>query len=312
MIISSVRNFILSDIEQINRIQQEYKQVYPGFQVMPSEVYASAAFEEGQNVFCATHPNGQVLAYAAIFPIFAAGQSPKAHIFWAELKVSPLVNNLDFIKDSLFNSLLERAAILKNNKPGHGVEMNFQLLPEEIESISYLTDKNALHKESIYTMQRDLSNPIAQIDAPVGIIVRPWKMKGTAELAAYVQARNEAFPEAPIQLDEWVYFMQSEQWARGSNIAAFDGEQLAACMTVYPDNTDLPDIGFSEYIFTRPAWRGRRIALPLICHGLSYLRTLGLKIAQLDVRSDNQKAIRLYEVSGYRVVKESGVYSISI
>jgi len=208
--------------------------------------------------------------------------------------------------------LLERAAILKNNKPGHGVEMKFQLLPEEIESIIHLSEKNALHKESIYTMQRNLSNPIAQIDAPPGITIRPWKMEGTVELAAYIQARNEAFPEAPIQLDEWVYFMQSEQWANGSNIAAFDGEQLAACMTVYPDNTDQPDVGFSEYIFTRPAWRGRRIALPLICHGLSYLRSLELKIAQLDVRTDNQKAIQLYEVSGYRVVKESGVYSISI
>ena len=312
MIVSTIRKFNSSDIAQINRIQQEYKQVYPGFQAVPSEVYASAAFQEGQNVLCAIHPNGQVLAYAAIYPIYAAENSSKAHIFWAELKVSPLISNLVFIKDSLFNSLLERAAILKSNIPGHDVLMNFQLLPEEIESITYLTNKNALLKESIYTMQRDLSSPIAQIDAPAGIDIRPWKMEGTAELAAYVQARNEAFPEAPIQLDEWVYFMQSEQWANGSNIAAFDGEQLAACMTVYPDTSDQPGIGFSEYIFTRPAWRGRRIALPLICRGLSYLKTLGLNIAQLDVRSDNQKAIRLYEVSGYKVVKESGVYSISI
>src|SRR5665648_152345 len=102
MTFSTIRNFALSDIAEINRIQLEYEQVYPGFQIMPSGVYASAAFQEGQNVFCATHPNGQVLAYAAIYPIFAAENSSKAHIFWAELKVSPLVNNLVFIKDSLF------------------------------------------------------------------------------------------------------------------------------------------------------------------------------------------------------------------
>jgi RimJ/RimL family protein N-acetyltransferase len=310
MTLSTVRNFISADIPEIYRIQQEYKQVYPGFQIMPPQVYASPAFQEGQNVFCVIHPNGQVLGYAAIYPIYATGNNSKPHIFWAEMKASPLVNNLGFIKDSLLNSLLERSAILKNNAPERPAVVNFQLLPEEIECIAFLQDRQALHKESIYTMQRDLDSPIAQIAAPPGIIIRPWKMESIAEQAAYVQARNEAFPDTPIQLDEWVYFMQSQQWASGTNIAAFDGDQLAACMTVYPDNFDQAQVGYSEYIFTRPAWRGHRIALPLISSGLSYLQTMGLKKARLDVHTENRKAIQLYEVSGYQIIKESAVYSI--
>jgi hypothetical protein len=270
MVFSNIRNFIPSDIPEIYRIQQEYKQVYPGFQIMPSEIYNSPAFQEGQNVFCVLHPNGQVLAYAAIYPVYATGNNAKPHIFWAEIKASPLVGNLPFIKDSLLKSLLERSETLKDKAPEHPAELNFQVLPEETECITFLQERHALHKESIYTMHRDLGLPVAKIDPPQGIRIQPWKMESTAELAAYVQARNEAFPESPLQLDEWVYFMQSEQWASGSNIAAFEGQQLAACMTVYPDLADRADVGYSEYIFTRPAWRGRRIALPLINSGLSW------------------------------------------
>ena len=98
MALSNIRNFIPSDIPEIYRIQQEYKQVYPGYKIIPPEIYNSPAFQEGKNVFCVTHPNGQVLAYAVIYPVYASGNNAKPHIFWAEMKASPLVGNLTFHK----------------------------------------------------------------------------------------------------------------------------------------------------------------------------------------------------------------------
>ena len=98
-------------------------------------------------------------------------------------------------------------------------------------------------------MERSLKKPIPKIAPPAGIRIQPWKMESTPEQATYVQARNESFPDAPIRLDEWIYFMQSTQWALGTNIAAFDGEQLAGCMTVFWNEVVDPHGGYERIYF---------------------------------------------------------------
>ena len=307
-----IRNFTQADTLAVLQLQEDYAHKYEGAKVVPVEVYNSPSFHEGQDVFCLFHPNGQLLGYAALYPVFAVNGSKSPHIMWSEIKTSPLIGDFKLIKDELFDCLLKRIHQLTEDRGNHPIEMTFQYLPNEEPSINYVISKGAKLESNIYQMERSLKGQIPTIEVPDGIQIRPWKMESTREQAIYVHARNESFPDAPIRLDEWIYFMQSTQWALGTNIAAFDGEQLAGCMTVFWNEVVDPQVGFSEYIFVRPAWRGRKIAPAIICEGLHYLQDHGLQKAQLEVRATNSKATDLYHVLGYELVQDSGLYVIRI
>ena len=90
MITFQIRNFTQADIPAIMQLQKDYAQKFPGAKIVPAEVYASPSFHDGQNVFCLFHPNGQLLAYAVVYPVFASNGSNSPHVMWAEVKTSPI------------------------------------------------------------------------------------------------------------------------------------------------------------------------------------------------------------------------------
>ena len=57
------------------QLQKDYAQKYPGAKIVPAEVYASPSFHHGEDVFCLFHPNGQLLAYAVVYPVFASNNN---------------------------------------------------------------------------------------------------------------------------------------------------------------------------------------------------------------------------------------------
>ena len=109
-------------------------------------------------------------------------------------------------------------------------------------------------------MLRDLSAEIPFVPAPA-INIRPWRMESVPEQQAYVDARNEAFPEAPVSLADWQYFLSSPAWQSGTCITAFDGQEIAGSVTVYWDEAINQQAGrqagYTEYIFVRSKWRKR-------------------------------------------------------
>jgi ribosomal protein S18 acetylase RimI-like enzyme len=146
-----------------------------------------------------------------------------------------------------------------------------------------------------------------------GICLRRWKMETEAEQSAYVSARNHCFPESPISLEEWQYFMSSPLWAVGTMVAAFDQDRLAGCVSAYWNEEDNRRsgvlAGFTEDIFVMPAWRGRGIASAMIADGLGYLKDHGLAEARLMVRALNETALGLYCQLGFEVSSESRFYA---
>jgi ribosomal protein S18 acetylase RimI-like enzyme len=170
--------------------------------------------------------------------------------------------------------------------------------------------------ESAFTMRRNLSQEIPCAQTLDGIEIRPWRMESEAEQQAYVDARSECFPEAPVSLREWQYFMQSAQWAHGTTIAAFDGNTLVGNVTLFWDEAENQksgkQISFTEYIFVRSGWRGKNIARSLINAGLAWLKEHGMAEAHLEVRAKNESALRLYIDLGYVVIRESRFYVLEV
>lgn len=312
----TIRSFSPSYITAVGELQSAYTAVYPDAPVIPGEQYLSPAFEDGRNVFCAVEESGKFVGYAPLYPVLIRDASSLPHTLWVEIKTDPACDAQNEIKDHLFEQVLLRSREVTNEFPGHPVHLTFQYFPSESASIEYVTSRGCQYNESVFTMRRDLSKDIPSLSPSGEITIGPWRMESQAEQQQYVRARNECFPEAPIELQEWQYFMQSPYWSVGTTFAAFDGSELIGNAAVFWDETENQisgkKIGFTEYIFVRSQWRGRNIARRLINAGLGYLKQHGLDEAHLEVRAKNKGALRLYIDLGYEVIRESRFYVLEL
>ncbi|HLO27870.1 MAG TPA: GNAT family N-acetyltransferase [Anaerolineales bacterium] len=312
----TIRPFTASSAAAVIELQEAYTRVYPDAPVIPKESYASPGFEDGRNIFCAFDENGKLAGYAPLYPVLMRDQSDKPHTLWTEIKVHPEREAPDQIKDQLFERILFRARELTCDFPGHPIHLTFQYFPSEAASIGYVTSKGCQHTASVFTMRRDLSQEVPTLPPLEDIQIRPWRMESAAEQQAYVAARNECFPETPIRLGEWQYFMQSPQWAVGTTIAAFHDDQLVGNTAVFWDEAENQksgkQVGYTEYIFVLPAWRGKNLARRMISAGLLHLKAHGLDEAHLEVLAENRNALRLYTELGYEVIRESRFYVLKL
>ena len=314
MKIITIQPFIASHIPAVMELQSAYASVYPDAPVIPGEAYLSPGFEG--NVFCAFDETGKLLGYAPLYPVLMRDESQSPHTLWAEVKTHPESDAQNEIKDQLWERIILRAREVTREFPGHPIHLTFQYFSSETASVAYVTSKGCQHTESVFTMRRDLSQEVPCVQTLEGIAIRPWRMQSEAEQRMYVQARNECFPEAPVELGEWQYFMSSPQWSVGTTFAAFDGDELAGNVSVFWDEAENQKtgkrVGFTEYIFVRSQWRGRNLARSLVNAGLAYLKEHGLNEAHLEVRAKNAGALRLYVDLGYEVIRESRFYVLEI
>jgi len=302
------------DIPAIVALQERYALACPGATIIPAEVYSAPAFAGGRNIACAHAPDGGLLGYASLYPAPAAADPRLPRVVWAEIRVDPALAEPGQVRNRLFDHIMARLQEISTETPGRASHLTFQYLPAEIESITYVTSQGATYTESIFRMRRVLSRPIPRASPPAGIRIGPWRMPDELDQVRYVQARNEAFPDEPVSLAEWQYFLGSPQWAAGTAIAAFSGEDLLGSVTVYWDegdnNRNGRAVGYTEDIFVRPAWRGRGIARSLVRAAMVYLRKHDLADALLEVRAHNGEALRLYYSLGFDVAQETRLYAL--
>jgi ribosomal protein S18 acetylase RimI-like enzyme len=312
----TIHPFTSSDIPAVVDLQWAYKEVYPDARAIVGEHYLSPAFEGGRNVFCAFDQSGKLVGYAPLYAVLMRNASSLPHTLWVEIKTDPACEAPNEIKDLLFERLLLRAREVTSEFPEHPAHLTFQYFPSETASIEYVTSKGCRYTESVFTMRRDLSKDIPTFVLAGEIMLRPWRMESEAEQQQYVRAWNECFPEGPIAIEEWQYFMQSPYWEVGTTFAAFDGAELVGNVAVFWNEAENQatgnNIGFTEHIFVRSQWRGKNIARGLISVGLGYLKQHGLDEAQLEVHSKNESALSLYVDLGYEVIRESRFYVLEL
>lgn len=312
----TIAPFDRSRLAAIAELQSAYSRMYPDAPVIPGEVYLSPAYEGGRNLLCAVDENGSLIGYAPLYPVLIRDASHLPHTLWTEIKVDPRVDAPHEIKDCIWEQLLIRVREITSKCAGHPIHLTFQYFPSETASIAYVLSKGCRHTESVFTMRRDLSQDIRNPLDVDHVVIRPWKMESAAEQEMYVAVRNQCFPEAPVALEEWQYFMQSPMWAVGTTYAAFVGEQLIGNTSVFWNEAENADtgrkVGYTEFIFVHPGWRGKNIARELITHGLRHLKENGLEEAHLEVKAENRNALKLYQDLGFEVIRESGFYVLSL
>lgn len=312
----SIRTFTASDIAAVTGLQTAYSNTYRDASIVPGEAYLSPGFDHGQNVFCAFDETGKLAGYAPLYPVLMRDDSGLPHTLWVEVKAHPMSDAPSEIKDQLFDRIISQAREVTDPFPGHPIHLTFEYCATETASIEYVTSKGCQYTESVFIMQRDLSRDIPRWTTLADISIRPWRMESDAEQQAYVHARNLCFPEAPIALSDWQYFMQSPQWSVGTTMAAFHHDELIGNVALFWDEAENQrsghKIGYTEYIFVLPTWRGKNLARTLVTNGLQYLKEHGLEEAHLGVRAQNQNALSLYTHLGYEVIRESRFYVLAL
>lgn len=310
-----IHKFTSDDIPQVMALQRAYQSIHPNAAIIPGEVYLSAGFEDGKNIFCAFDENGCLQGYAPLFPNLTE-DSQIPHTVWTEVKAHPKLASPQELKDLLFEHVLNRTREITQAIPGHLTRLTFQYHPSETASIDYVTSRGCCYTESVFRLMCDLSQELLAIPAPDRFDVRPWRMESELEQQIYIQARNEAFPDAPVTLADWQSFLSSPAWQGGTTITAFDDREIVGSVAVYWDEEISRQIGrkagFTEYIFVRANWRRRGIAAFLIYQGLIYLKEHGRKAAYLEVKASNQRALDLYYRLGYQLIGESRLYVLDL
>jgi ribosomal protein S18 acetylase RimI-like enzyme len=305
-----IRPLAPDDLQKVIDLQARYLNRYPEAAVVQGSTYRAPGSSAVKDLFCAFDFQDNLVGYASLFPAIVTDGSPNlSHTLWADVKTAPEQSRQDQILGVLLDYLFGYAREVAREFSFRPTQIIFQNYPTEVAIIQFLQQQGFVHTESIYQLTRDLSQAIPEVLAPPGMQAVPWRMESEAEQRTYVQARNIVFPESSITLDDWRDFMNSALWNVGTCLAIFDGPDLAGSIALYWDEEQNQrtgrQVGFTEYIFVLPRWRGLGLGTYLVSQGLAYLRKHGLREAQLEVKAANVGALGLYTRLGYQVARES-------
>jgi ribosomal protein S18 acetylase RimI-like enzyme len=293
---NTFHTFSEADLTPLAELLDRYRAAYPCRAPLDGHVYLSPLFENGRYVLCAAVEDRRLAAYAAFYPQDAMA--------WAHILVEPGLAGAGALRAQLFDWLSGQA-----RQAGTGC-LAFQYFPAEEDSLAFVQEQGAGYAFSIYAMDRLLDQPTPDRPAPPGFEIRCLRMQSEAEQREYLAAYGECFPEAPLALEAWQYLVYSPWWAEGACVTGYAGGEMAGSVAVYWEPGSRH--GFTEYVFTRPAFRGRGLAPALLCEALRYIRERGLEKALLEVKAENENALKVYRELGYRVISESQVWEVRL
>jgi ribosomal protein S18 acetylase RimI-like enzyme len=304
-----LRHVRTEDLPKIKEIQAHYLALHPDAGSTTVEGYRNPRFAENRNIFCATEMDGRLVGVAPLIPsLVESGPGSLMHLIWADIMVEPGYPEADEVRRCLLSCIQAHARTLVLSHPDRRTQLVFQHTPEEEESLGFLFRHGFVHIESVFRLVRDLALPVPDLPPPPGMDVRPWLMQTQSEQRSYVEAYNQAYPETPLTLQDWQFFMQSPLWKNGACLAAFDQNELAGSIILLWDGSgETPNqpTGLTENIFVLPRWRGLGLGAHLISQGLQLLKKHGMKEAQVQVKESNTVALGLYTGLDFQVARET-------
>lgn len=301
-----IRHFMPDDARRMMRLQEKCLRVCPDMSLLEAGFYYAPGFDNGKNILCGVSQDNQLCGYVVVYPTYVSSKLA-ARVLWMDLRVDPDFEGADCLKETLLEKAIAHARVIQEDVSEQRAVLSATYFAQGKASIDYLLSRGFVHYESCYQMRRGLSTPIPDVPSPEGVAVRSWRMETEAEQIEYYKAYNRAFQNQGRDLDELRHFMKSERWSAGTTFTAYIDQEIVGSVMVYYDPDDQRNeekIGFTEHVFVLPSWRRRGIAKYLLREGLRYLKMRGLAEAELEVVSDNRRALAVYESLGYRVLQE--------
>lgn len=293
-----VREAAPGEAGRLAALQRKCLEVCPDMDEQPPVFFENPGFDGGRNIFCAVDgegPGERLLGYALVFRL------PDPAYLYLDVKVDPGLPDPEAVRDAVFERVLARAREIKAGYPPYQETLLYGCcFTSGAASLDYLAGKGFTRHEPlcVYTMVRDLSEPVPKVPIPLGVEVRPWALDTEEELSRYLLAHNASLPYNYLDPEAFRGLLA----ARPATVfGAFAGAEVAGSATVISGD----GVGTIEYLFVSGPWRGRGVGRCLVRAALRHFVEKGLSQAELAVATENSGARALYESMGYRVTREA-------
>ncbi|WP_042150184.1 GNAT family N-acetyltransferase [Paucisalibacillus sp. EB02] len=258
--------------------------------------------ENWKNVICAFE-NGEMVGKGQVEIINSIPDGhPKGskHSIYLNLKTLP-DRELDFeLLNRLFQVLYDRALELKQHLSAN-YQTNFCVgnFGTEANNNRFFVDEKGFKPfETLYTMERDLQQPIEPIALSHPILKSEfWKMDSLEEEKQYLEAECEIWPDSALGLKRLREYKSNPSWTA---IPVWENGSIIACAMAWQED----EMGVVEDVFVKVAWRKQGIAKFLLTTALTYLKDVGLNKAKLMVDTENEKALSVYKSVGFEVMED--------
>ncbi|MHA6531216.1 GNAT family N-acetyltransferase [Paenibacillus sp. BAC0078] len=261
------------------------------------------------NVFCAFEGNQMVAkGQVEVFNIIPEASTPECkHKLLINLKAAPGREEDTALLDGVYSLLLARARELKETLPGsHSTLLCVGNYAVEESYHRYFQERQGYRPlQNLYSMERDSSEPIAELVLAEGLDCMHWSMETREERDLYLKLESEVWPDAPLGAKRLAEYREHPLWT--AIIAREAGTIVGSAMVWQEDEG-----GVIEDVFVREAWRRRGIASFLLAEALKYLQGHGLGNVSLVARTDNDSALALYTTAGFQTESEETRYYIEL
>ena len=219
---------------------------------------------------------------------------------------------------------MNRVADVSQALPARKRRLAFEYHASEQASINHIRSKGAEYAESALRVRRDLSQEISAPPALPSMAMRHTKMDDRIEQQSYIDVYNEAMVSgrsqiivpAAMTLSDWRNFLRRVILPRGTVILACQDRQIIGSVSCFWDEEENQRmgrrVGTVDNVFVREGWRRRGIAGRMMCAGFDYFKAKGLEFARLNVNSDNEGALKLYESLGFVTVHSLQMFVLDL
>ncbi|MDH3470539.1 MAG: GNAT family N-acetyltransferase [Acidimicrobiia bacterium] len=191
---------------------------------------------------------------------------------------------------------------------GHQVLQTWADEPEQ-DKIKLIEATGFAVTQTDVMMTRSLDVPIPELHLPEGLEIRPVT---EADRRKVWEADLEAFRDhvgfsLPTE-EDFEQFANQPHFDPALWKVAFDGDEIASQVLNYVAEDDEPGRkrGWTEWISTQRAWRGKGAAKAVIAESMRMFKDMGMTEVALAVHTTNPTgALGLYQGLGYQEVQRS-------
>lgn len=196
-----------------------------------------------------------------------------------------------------------------------GAQYLLTLIPAEREAARAFLEGSAFAiVRHLWRLRLDELSPEGPPPPPDGMLIAA--LRPGDDLAPVVALHNRAFAgefgHHDVSVTELEQRFAQHRVVPSGIAVAWDGERAAGyCACVFPRDPDMTSatwVGSIDLLAIDPQYQGRALGPTLLRHGLAYLRRAGCNAAELGVDGANERALRVYQRTGFRVVREQLVY----
>ncbi|OAB45294.1 acetyltransferase [Paenibacillus glacialis] len=261
------------------------------------------------NVFCAFE-QGKMIAkgQVSIIDIVPSGRSAESkHLIYLNLKtIAERETDLNLL-EQLYPYLYSRAMELKESlSHEHGTLLCVGNDPSEnANSQFFIQQKGFRHRESLFTMERDLTQSIPELQISDDLQCTPWAMESSQEEIEYLQLEAQIWPDTALGMERLSQYKQNPLWTA---MVVREADTIVGSLMAWREEGK----GVIEDVFVREPWRNRGIAKYMLIQALNYLKGNGLESAELMVLTTNNSALSLYGSVGFNMIKEEVRYCVEL